>query len=70
MGDSFEMKSRKILSISKNKVPLVSENPPLDPAIEKDWQGNPPVSKSIFLPIDLYETSTTDPSSVAFGKNS
>lgn len=35
-----------ILAISKNNVPLVSSNPFLAPAIEKLWQGNPPVIRS------------------------
>lgn len=30
------------LAISKNRVPLVSSNPRLFPAIEKVWHGNPP----------------------------
>ena len=33
-------------AISKNSVPLGSANPPRCPAIEKDWQGNPPHSRS------------------------
>src|SRR5699024_11681141 len=33
--------------ISKNKVPRVSANPPRFPAIEKLWQGNPPVIQSM-----------------------
>ena len=37
-----------ILTISKNNVPLVSENPFLNPACENGWQGNPQhrISKS------------------------
>lgn len=30
-----------MLAILKNKVPLVSSNPFLSPAMEKGWQGNP-----------------------------
>ena len=29
------------LKTSKMRVPLISEKPPLCPATEKDWQGNP-----------------------------
>ncbi|WP_443717859.1 hypothetical protein [Ruminococcus sp.] len=35
-----------IRAISKNSVPLISSNPFLAPAIEKDCQGNPPTRRS------------------------
>ena len=36
-----------IRAISKKRVPRASLNPPLRPAIEKAWQGNPPQIRSI-----------------------
>ena len=44
--------SSSILSISKNSVPLVSENPFLSPIILNGWQGKPP-SKILCLGIKV-----------------
>ena len=48
--------SCKILATSKKSVPLVSSNPRLFPAIEKDWQGNPPqkISKSGIVDVSIF----------------
>ena len=46
------------LAISKKRVPLVSSNPRLAPAIEKAWHGNPPQITST-CPIPRIVSSDT-----------
>ena len=50
----------RILRMSKNAVPLVSENPFLFPAIEKGWQGKP-ASKTSWSGISFSDTFEISP---------